>query len=220
MTATVTKAQIGAIHALKARAGLDEEAYRDMLETRTGKRSSTALSRAEAIAVIDHLKLVSNRPGHGVEAAPKPARGAQALDGPYAGVCRALWISAWNLGLVRDRTDRALVSFVRRQTGIDHLNWVRDPMDARQAIEALKSWIAREANVVWDLPAAERRSLGLSPARWRKIAVVDAQRRRLHVLGRPADLPQSFHDLSDTELDDLASELGRAIRRSARQGSA
>ncbi|QPC44496.1 regulatory protein GemA [Kaustia mangrovi] len=220
MTATVTKAQIGAIHALKARAGLDEEAYRDMLETRTGKRSSTALSRAEAIAVIDHLKLVSNRSGDGVETASKTARGAQRLDGPYAGVCRALWISAWNLGLVRDRTDRALVSFVRRQTGIDHLNWVRDPAEGRQVIEALKSWIARGADVVWDLPAAELRSLDLSLTRWRKIAVVDAQRRRLDALGRPADLPVSFHDLSDADLDDLARELGRAIRRPARQGSA
>ncbi|MGC8201033.1 phage protein GemA/Gp16 family protein, partial [Salmonella enterica] len=42
------------------------------------------------------------------------------LDGPYAKKLQALWIAAWNLGLTRSRDDKALLAFVKRQTGLDH----------------------------------------------------------------------------------------------------
>lgn len=210
MTETISKPQIRAIKALQARCGLDDETYRDMLETRTGKRSSTALTRAEAVGVIDHLKASSrtlqngvddNKIGHGA----RSARGAMNLSGPYAGVCRALWLSAWNLGLIRERTDRALVAFVTRQTGIAHLNWVRDPVDGSKVIEALKAWIAREAYVIWPTAAeAKKRHMPLSRAR--KLAVIAAQEATLGLD------PRRRHDLSEAELDETTQALGRAIR--------
>ncbi len=215
MTAQITKGQIGAIHALKSRAGLDDDAYRDMLEVRTGKRSSTALTKGEAIGVIDHLKSVSSPSQGGVDDNLNRGRaqGALRLDGPYAGVCRALWISAWNLGLIRERSDKALVAFVKRQTGIDHLNWVKDGADARSAIEGLKKWITRESGVEWDRPAVELRSLGISLSRWRKLAVIDAQLVRLMRLNGAGMAPAGYRALSAKELDELATVLGRKIRR-------
>jgi len=159
------------------------------------------------------------------------ARGALRLDGPYAGVCRALWLSAWNLGLLRDRTDKALAAFVKRQTGLDSPNWMRDPADGAKAIEALKGWIARPierggAGVAWPSEAAARKA-GVSWGRARKLAVIAAQRRMLGALARGVFHPCGSEDAelgntrvpefdpgtrSDDELDEMTNAFGRAIR--------
>ncbi|WP_409362078.1 phage protein GemA/Gp16 family protein [Bartonella heixiaziensis] len=55
----------------------------------------------------------------------------------------------WNLGIIRDRSDKALLAFVKRQTGIDHIRFLRDSDDACRAIEALKGWLQREGGVDW-----------------------------------------------------------------------
>src|SRR3546814_6866940 len=70
-----------------------------------------------------------------------------ALTGPFAPKLVALWLSAWNLGVAHNRHEHALIAFVERQTGIAHVNWVRDQRDGAAAVEALKKWIAREAHV-------------------------------------------------------------------------
>ncbi|WP_395815224.1 regulatory protein GemA [Devosia sp.] len=138
--AGVSSGQIAAIHTLKARAGLDDASYRQLLDTVAGVRSSTALTHVQAALVIDRLK--------GCSTTSQTPR-ALALSGPYVGICRALWIAGWHLGLVGQREDSALVAFVARQTGLDHLNWLRDPADAAKVIEALKAWLARDAGVRW-----------------------------------------------------------------------
>lgn len=211
--APASSRQIGAIHALKARIGLDDDSYRDVLQSETGKRSAKGLSSAEAWRVMERLKVLS---GGRTEAQARPgAAGAQRLDGPFAAVCRAFWLAAYNLGVVQDRTDRALVAFVARQTGIDHLNWVRDGADARKAIEALKSWISREAGgVTWDVPKATLECWGYSPVRWRKLAVIRAQIRRLAELGEHEAPTRAALDVAeDRELDQVAAELGRRLRK-------
>lgn len=191
MTALATKAQVRAIHAIKSRVGLDDDDYRAALG-RFGVASSKDLSRADAAAFIDRLKPGTEHPG---------ADGAMHLTGPYAQVLRALWLSAWNLGLIRDRTDRALVAFVKRQTGIDSVSWVRDPRDASRAIEGLKAWIAREADVVWPADTDARR---------RKLAVINAQMRILGI----ADQPRPSG--SNADLDEAIQAFGRAIRAAKR----
>lgn len=197
---TASSKQIGAIHALKARLGLDDAAYRDVFEGLTGHRSAKALTRAQAAQVIDRLKDLSGQPkGHfkapfasGLpDELPHGAgrSGAQQLDGAYAAKLRALWISAHDLGLVRDRTDAALLAFVARQTGIVHTRWLRDARDAAAVIEALKSWITREAGVVW--PGRDADPLDI------KRAVVTAQWMRLVQLGavRLFIAEKPLHDL-------------------------
>lgn len=193
MTATVTKEQIRAIHTLKSKAKLDDGDYRSMLAT-YGVTSSTELTRERAIGLIDHLRVISGDARGTREDGAKPA-GALNLSGPYAGICRALWISGWNLGVFEAREDTALVAFVKRQTGIEHLNWVRDPADGSKVVEALKAWIAREAGVTWPAKSAD--------AEARKLAVVRAQLARL---GNP-DVPVLLD-----HLDNMIAALGRKIR--------
>lgn len=192
--------QIGAIHAIAAKVGLDDDTRRDLIARETGKRSAKDLSWNEAGRVIECLK--------GLAPTQTKAKGAVDLAGPYAGKLRALWISGWNLGIVRDRTDKALLSFVERQTGLSHIRFLHDAADAARAIEGLKAWLAREAGVVW--PFNRDDDVGEA-----KLAVINAQRRRLEILGIPLDDTRPSGPLLDDDMRALGGRLRAAL---ARQG--
>ncbi|MBY3342707.1 gp16 family protein [Rhizobium laguerreae] len=134
---------LAAIHVAKKKLGLDDDTYRAKLERITGKLSAKDMTEAERQQVLTVLR------SDGFMPAPAARRGdgRQKLTGKYAKKLQALWIAAWNLGIVRDRDDKALVAFVKRQTGIDHTRFLVYADDARRAIEALKGWINREASI-------------------------------------------------------------------------
>lgn len=166
---TATAQQIGAIHGIARRLGLDTDTRRDVIAAVAGgKRSCADLSKAEAIRVIDRLKALQN--------SATPAPGAADLAGPYASKLRALWLSGWHLGVVRERTDAALLAFLERQTGLEHTRFLSDAASARRVIEALKAWLAREAGVEWPASGSVEQS---------KAAVWRAQQRRMAALGLP-----------------------------------
>lgn len=124
---------------LKRSLGLDDDTYRAKLQVITGKTSTKEMTEAERQKVLTVLR------SDGFQAAPdKPAKG---LTGKYAKKLQALWIAGYNLGLVRDRRDTALLAFVKRQTGVDHTRFLHQPEDGRAAIEALKAWLNRDARV-------------------------------------------------------------------------
>lgn len=158
--------QIATIHTLKARTGLDDESYRDFLQRETGRRSSKELTMPQARHVIDELRKLPGGDRSGSVAG---------LDGPIGGKLRALWISGYNLGLVRDRSDAAMLKFLQHQTGVSHVRFLQTPRDSASAIEGLKAWFARDARVEW--PADSEDVIGA------KRAVLEAQWRRLFELG-------------------------------------
>ncbi len=183
---------LAAIHIAKKDLKLDDDTYRDVLERVTGKRSAKDLTVVESGRVLDEMKRL------GFKAASKPSRpSAMVLEGPFIPKLRALWISGWNLGVVKDRTDEGLAAFVRRQAKIDHMSWLRDASDANRVIEAIKAWLTREAGVAWP---------GRAPKPYeQKRAVIAAQLRLLQ-------LPQE-HGAGCGDLDTLSAELGAEIRR-------
>ena len=132
---------LAAIHVAKKQLGLDDDTYRAMLVRVTGKASTKDMTEAERNRVVEELR------GKGFKPASKGLR--KKLEGRYAAKLQALWIAGWNLGIVRDRTDEALIAFVQRQTHVDHVRFLHDPEDAMSAIEGLKGWLAREAGVDW-----------------------------------------------------------------------
>lgn len=141
----------------------EEDDRRDLYQRITGKRRLREMTPAEKNAVVSELR----RLGFKVAAPPRK------LDGPFAKKLQALWIAGWNLGLIRSADDAALLAFIKRQTGIDHPRWLRDPKRADKAIEALKAWTARDGGVMWGntqgfswlrLPGAR-----VAWAQWRKI---------------------------------------------------
>lgn len=115
----------------------DEDDRRDLSERVTGKRRLREMTPGDKDRVVAELRRLGFRDT------------ARSLEGPYAKKLQALWIAGWNLGLVRSRKDAALAAFVKRQTGLDHPNWLRDPAAAAKAVEALKDWLARDGGVSW-----------------------------------------------------------------------
>lgn len=133
---------VKAIYAGARSLGLDEETRRGLYARVTGKARLREMTPRDKEAVLEELRRLGFRPG-------PSGGGARQMEGPYAPKLRALWIAAWNLGLTRTRTDAALIAFVRRQTGIEHTRWLREPADAARAIEGLKAWLARDGGVDW-----------------------------------------------------------------------
>lgn len=122
---------IAAIHVAKRELGMEEEDYRSFLQVIVGKDSLRAMSASEHRRVLDAM------------VAKGAGKKKRTLEGPYGEKLQALWISGWNLDLVRNNDDDALLAFVRNQTGIDHTRFLRDAKDARKAVEALKKWLER-----------------------------------------------------------------------------
>ncbi|MEI2387488.1 regulatory protein GemA [Breoghania sp. JC706] len=130
-------AALKAIHAKRRQLDLDDAAYRAILERVTGLRSSRDMREDQRRAVAAELDRLG-APG-------TPRHRSDRASGPYAPKLQALWIAAHNLGVVRDRSDTAMIAFVKRQTGVDHSRFLHEPADAAKAIEALKKWVRREA---------------------------------------------------------------------------
>lgn len=157
---------IAAIHVAKKEQGLDDDTYRAKLVAVTGKSSTKGMSVEELHQVLDDFK----RTGSG----DRRPDGRAKLSGRYAGKLQALWIAGYNLGIVENRDDAALIAFVKRQTGLDAVRFLKLPADARKAVEALKAWIAREAVVDWsdtDIMPDYARAEGfkIAWAQWRKL---------------------------------------------------
>ncbi|WP_319519658.1 regulatory protein GemA [uncultured Martelella sp.] len=132
------------IHAIANKLGLDETARRTVYERVTAKPKLALMSDMEKDAVAAEFRRL------GGDSRPD---GRKKLTGPFAPKLQALWIGAWNLGIVENRDDKALLAFVKRQTGIDHTRFLYYADDAAKAIEALKAWMTREADVDWRVHA-------------------------------------------------------------------
>jgi phage gp16-like protein len=130
------KRLIGALHAAKTAQGLDDDTYRDLLESQTGKRSAKDLTVIQLNQVLDRI---NDKPRtHG------PARaGKRGLaPGAQAAKMRALWLSLYHLGEVHDASESALAAFAARQSGKQAIEWLQ-PFQASKVIDALKAWCER-----------------------------------------------------------------------------
>ena len=178
-----------AIHARRRQLGLADEQYRAVIERATGKRSCRDLGTVGLGAVLAELGEL------------RPADALPAL--PASSKLRALWISAWHLGVVQDRRDSALSAFVRRETGIDNAGWATS-RDLGTAIDRLKAWMSREAGVVWPKSSVRQ----FDRARAEALAVHEAQCR---LLGR--QVPDVLDRYSRIEAINLCiAKLGALVR--------
>lgn len=130
----------GAIAAIKIavkQLGLDEDTERDFYQLHTGKRHVREMTPGQMGLVLTEL---------GAKGAPKSRK---KLAGEYGPKLQALWLSGWNLGLMNNRQDAALLAFVKKQTEIDHTRFLINAKDAASAVEALKKWLSRDGGVAW-----------------------------------------------------------------------
>ncbi|MER8964469.1 regulatory protein GemA [Mesorhizobium sp. M0808] len=196
---------LAAIHVANKQLGLDEDTARDLYQRVTGKRSLREMNERE------HLRILEEQRRHGFKPAEK------GLQGPFAKKLQALWIAAWNLGIIRDRRDAAMLSFVKRQTGIEHTRFLLDAEDSAKAIDALKAWMTREAGVDWHLSVSMPEWLRLSGAKialaqWQLLSVakaVDLKGFRQFVW----DTAKPLDQMSDRDWPAVMNALGEQIRK-------
>jgi phage gp16-like protein len=134
------RTELGLIHKGAAKLALTDDSYRDFLRQLTGKESSGEMTGAERGRVITRLRELG--------ALEERQAYKASLAGGQAGMARGLWAELRQLGVLKDPSDQALDTFVRRQTRneVTAARFLREPDQARPVIEALKDWIARVKN--------------------------------------------------------------------------
>jgi len=130
-------------HVAKRELHLDEDIYRSVLNDITGKSSCAKMSINELEQVIEHFKSV----GFKVKARKRysPKTTANTL-GEVAKI-RALWISMFKAGFIKDGSEQALDKFITRSLkapqGISYHAAFLKQDQARIVIEMLKQWQKR-----------------------------------------------------------------------------
>ena len=221
------------IHIGKKQLGFDDVLYREILEARYGKDSAAALSDRQLVDLAEHFKSLgfkakparfrpsgrsSGKAGgkrqQGSKAGnPKTRQKTyQAANTAEAGKMRALWLSLYHLGVVRDPSEKALTSYARRVTGgrelgLASLTWIRG-RDAWKVIEGLKK-MGERAGVNWSLWRDPRR------------AVIMAQLTMLSHMST-VDIFEAAPDLAGLDsgervepahLDTIIQDLGALVRQ-------
>ncbi|MFQ5776338.1 MAG: phage protein GemA/Gp16 family protein, partial [Kiloniellaceae bacterium] len=139
--------ELGLIHAGAKALGLDEPAYRAMLEHLTGKTSARDLDAAERAAVIEHLRANGFRAQDhkrlGNVVAKKVAELKQAGATPQQALIQSLWDELVRLGAMRYGIHARLDTFLHRMgCPVSHPRFLT-PAQANKVIEALKDWRRR-----------------------------------------------------------------------------
>jgi phage gp16-like protein len=144
------------IHIAKSQLGMDDSTYRAMLAGLELPDSTTKMNVPELTRVLEHLK----RSGFEVRSKVN----STAKQRPQAGddqsrMMRGLWLELHALGYVQNTDESALAAWVKRETGVDALQWLNGKQ-AQATIEKLKQW------------------------RWRDVRKIDAIAQRLHAEGK------------------------------------
>ena len=127
------------IHVLKKALNWDEDLYRDVMAQVVGATSAADLDDNGRAKLLAHMQARKDAQDG------KPARPAQART-PLDATGRklwSLWMQAADKGLVKARTMAALNAWIKRQTGVERIEWLGVKGQADLAIESLKLWIAR-----------------------------------------------------------------------------
>ncbi|EHN5171726.1 regulatory protein GemA [Salmonella enterica] len=131
-------ALIKTIHIGKKELGLDTDTYRQMLLSATGVNSAGAMNMAQLAKTLDAMKAK----GFVVRPATKSRSSRPLVDTPQVKKLRALWLEMHHQGKIRDSSEAALQAWVKRETGVDKLQWL-EPGMASLCIEKLKKWQKR-----------------------------------------------------------------------------
>ncbi|MEO0589091.1 MAG: regulatory protein GemA [Pseudomonadota bacterium] len=191
---------------------LDDDDYRQILLEETGQNST------KKCTVADLERVVSRFEAKGWQS--KPKRGGQRkAQHPMAKKARALWISLYQLGVVRSRDEASLEAFAKRQLKCEKLAWAKQSHGGK-LIEALKDMAAKadwaqvdENGKRLDVRAlqeglceailARMVEIGEVPADW----TIDIAAWRLCGIDTAAEAPMSSEGYAR-----LAEALGRKLR--------
>lgn len=125
------------IHVGKKQLGLDDDLYREVLESTTGKNSSKLLTVQQLEAVLDRMKQL----GFTVEA--KEKTGVKNLaDDAQSRLIRHLWLQLHEAGQIRNGSEQALAKFVENRVHVSALQFLCSH-HADMIINHLREWCKR-----------------------------------------------------------------------------
>lgn len=124
------------IHIAKKQLGLDDETYRHLLLKVTKKTSTKDMTVLELEKVLNNLKLK----GFKVKSSKKT--GKITATEPVHKKIRSLWLELADAGEVKNRSEKAINSYVKRIVGVEVMDWL-NTAQAMKVIESLKCWKTR-----------------------------------------------------------------------------
>jgi len=174
--------ELAAIHLAAKDLALPEDSYRALVSRFTSGRSESAgaMETRERRALLDHFRSLGFKPKPKT-ARKRPDQGSsrKADLRPQAGKLRALWYALWQLGEVESYGEEAMAGFLKRQTGLDALQFA-DAQALNLAIESLKGWCERVKYEVKpfhaEIPTPQEGSYnpGLIEAQWQRLIDIKA----------------------------------------------
>lgn len=136
---SIKRGLITKIHVAKAQLSMDEESYRSLLQRVTGTNSCTGMSVQQLESVMDEMKAK----GFKTRKTPSGRRLSPKSKGTEVDKVRAIWITMYQHGFVRDGSESALDAYVSRMVNVSHVGWLRGgPLE--RVLESLKNWHRRE----------------------------------------------------------------------------
>lgn len=125
------------IHVAKTKLGLEDDVYRDILESTTGKTSSKLLTPAQLEAVLDRLKQL------GFEVESKDKTGVKNLaSDAQSKLIRHLWLQLYDAGQVKNGSEKALAKFIENRVKVSALQFLSSE-SADMVINHLRQWCKR-----------------------------------------------------------------------------
>ncbi len=150
---TLRTSDLAKIHIAKKDLALDDETYRDVIRNigKAGSGSAADLDPTGRARVLEHFRRTGWKPRRSRRtAARKTAKHPQAASEGQVELIRSIWIRMADAGIVRDRTEQGLRTWIRSATRRYHdqkagygapeflPDWV-----AQRMIEHLKAWARR-----------------------------------------------------------------------------
>lgn len=114
---------------------MDEPTYRTMLQTAGGADSTAKMGVPALMRVLEQAKKA------GFKVRSKVTDRRQDTS-PEARKVRALWLFLHELQVVRDSSETALASYVKRIAHVEDMHWA-DSQAMRKLIESMKKWAMR-----------------------------------------------------------------------------
>ena len=136
------RGMLAKIHVAIKQTGMTDDEYRFTLQDRFGVDSSAELTNGQLHTLLDIFRARGFQDAPGTKAKVKP-KAELASDG-QSKMIRALWLELRDAGVLRDPSEQGLAMFIKRQTGVERLEWL-STAKASQVIEALKAWVDRAA---------------------------------------------------------------------------
>lgn len=130
-------AELAQIHIAKTQLGLDDGTYRDVMWTVARVRSSKDLDWTGRKKLLEHFRAKGWKPQP-----PKTAKAAKPVSPGQDALVKSLWNELHAADKVRDPSDAALGSWLKRNKWPERPEWLNHKQ-ITQAIEALKKWLDR-----------------------------------------------------------------------------